>query len=222
MQKLKDARVLIVGLGGVGGYAAEQLCRAGLGNLTLVDGDTIHPSNRNRQLIALKSTEGMYKAVEFEKRCKDINPNCNISVINEFIRDDRMIEILENNCYDHVVDAIDTLSPKVFLLYHCFLRNIKIVSSMGSGGKMDPSQIKVDDISKSYNCPLAHMVRKRLHKLNIHSGIKVVYSPEKVPEHAIIEDPSTNKRTTIGTISYMPPIFGCYCASVVIRDLIST
>ncbi len=120
-----------------------------------------------------------------------------------------------------MVDAIDTLAPKVFLLYHCVQRNIKIVSSMGSGGKIDPAQIKIDDISKSYNCPLAHMVRKRLHKLGIHKGIKVVFSPEKVPEYAIKEDISTNKRTTIGTISYVPPIFGCYCASVVIRDIIN-
>jgi tRNA A37 threonylcarbamoyladenosine dehydratase len=133
-----------------------------------------------------------------------------------------MIEILQDNNYDYdyVVDAIDTLSPKVFLIYHCVQMGLPLVSSMGSAGKFDPSLVEVSDVSKSHTCPLAYLVRKRLSRLGIKTGFKVVYSSERVPEDAMIEDPSTNKRTTIGCISYMPPIFGCYCASVVIRDIL--
>lgn len=219
LQKLRQSHVLVVGLGGVGGYAAEQLCRSGIGNLTLVDGDVVSETNINRQIIALHSTIAQPKAEVLKSRLLDINPECHLHIVNEFIRDDRMIEILESDHFDYVVDAIDTLSPKVFLLYHCVQRSLRVVSSMGSAGKMDPSQVYISDISKSSVCPLAAMVRKRLHRMGITQGIQVVYSTEKVPQYAMIEDVSQNKRTTIGTISYMPPIFGCCCASVVIRSL---
>lgn len=221
LARLKSAHVLVVGLGGVGGYAAEQLCRAGVGELTLVDGDSINITNVNRQIIALQSTVGCSKAEVIKKRFEDINPDCKLNVLNEFIRDDRMVELLDSTKYDYIVDAIDTLSPKVFLLYHSFQRGYPIVSSMGSAGKLDPSQVYVTDISKSHTCPLAAMVRKRLHRMGISKGIKVVFSTEKVAPHSMIEEISENKRTTIGTISYMPPIFGCFCASVVINDLIN-
>ena len=220
IDKLKNAHVLVVGLGGVGGYCAEQLCRAGIGNLTIVDGDTISTTNINRQIIATNDTVGQLKAKVVEQRLHSINPECNITTIAEFIRDDRMIEILKDKNYDYVVDAIDTLSPKVFLIYHCVQMGLKLVSSMGSAGKYDPSLVQVSDVSKSHTCPLAYLVRKRLSRLGIKTGFKVVYSSERIPEDAMIEDPSTNKRTTIGCISYMPPIFGCVCASVVIRDIL--
>lgn len=220
IDKLKNAHVLVVGLGGVGGYCAEQLCRAGIGNLTIVDGDTISTTNINRQIIATNDTVGLMKAKVVEQRLHAINPQCNITTIAEFIRDDRMIEILKDKNYDYVVDAIDTLSPKVFLIYHCVQMGLKLVSSMGSAGKYDPSLVQVSDVSKSHTCPLAYLVRKRLSRLGIKTGFKVVYSSERIPEDAMIEDPSTNKRTTIGCISYMPPIFGCVCASVVIRDIL--
>ena len=220
IKKLKDAHILVVGLGGVGGYCAEQLCRAGIGNLTIVDGDTVSVTNINRQIIATNDTVGQLKAKVFEERLHAINPQCNITTIAEFIRDDRMIEILKDKNYDYVVDAIDTLSPKVFLIYHCVQMGLKLVSSMGSAGKYDPSLVQVSDVSKSHTCPLAYLVRKRLSRLGIKTGFKVVYSSERIPEDAMIEDPSTNKRTTIGCISYMPPIFGCVCASVVIRDIL--
>lgn len=219
--RLQSAHVLVVGLGGVGGYAAEQLCRAGVGTLTLIDGDSINITNINRQIIALNSTIGRSKAQMLAERFADINPQCKLNVIDEYIRDERMVEILDADKYDYVIDAIDTLSPKVFLLYHCQQRGLPIVSSMGSAGKLDPEQILVSDISKSHTCPLAAMVRKRLHRMGINKGIKVVFSTEKVAPHAMVEEISENKRTTIGTISYMPPIFGCYCASVVIRDFIN-
>lgn len=220
IDKLKNAHVLVVGLGGVGGYCAEQLCRAGIGNLTIVDGDTVSVTNINRQIIATNDTVGQLKAKVFEERLHAINPQCNITTIAEFIRDDRMIEILKDKNYDYVVDAIDTLSPKVFLIYHCVQMGLKLVSSMGSAGKYDPSLVQVSDVSKSHTCPLAYLVRKRLSRLGVKTGFKVVYSSERIPEDAMIEDPSTNKRTTIGCISYMPPIFGCVCASVVIRDIL--
>lgn len=220
IKKLKNAHILVVGLGGVGGYCAEQLCRAGIGNLTIVDGDTVSVTNINRQIIATNDTVGQLKAKVFEERLHAINPQCNITTIAEFIRDDRMIEILKDKNYDYVVDAIDTLSPKVFLIYHCVQMGLKLVSSMGSAGKYDPSLVQVSDVSKSHTCPLAYLVRKRLSRLGVKTGFKVVYSSERIPEDAMIEDPSTNKRTTIGCISYMPPIFGCVCASVVIRDIL--
>lgn len=221
LQKLRDAHVLVVGLGGVGGYAAEQLCRAGVGHLTLVDGDRISVTNINRQVIALQSTIGHSKAESVRSRFLDINPDCELTVLDLFLRDEKMVELLDSAHYDFVVDAIDTLSPKVFLLYHCVQRGIPVVSSMGSAGKLDPQQIYIADIAKSHTCPLAAQVRKRLHRMGVVDGIKVVFSTEKVAEHAMVEEISENKRTTIGTISYMPPIFGCMCASVVIRDIIN-
>ncbi|MBR4198949.1 MAG: tRNA threonylcarbamoyladenosine dehydratase [Bacteroidales bacterium] len=220
LARLQSAHVLVVGLGGVGGYAAEQLCRAGVGELTIVDGDTVAMSNKNRQIIALDSTLGQPKAEVLGQRLHDINPDCKLHIINEFLRDERMIEILQQTHFDYVVDAIDTLSPKVFLIYHTLKAGYPLVSSMGSAGKLDPTLVEVSDVAESHTCPLAHMVRKRLSHLGVKTGFKVVFSPERVPKHACIEDPSTNKRTTIGTISYMPPVFGCVCASVVIRDLV--
>lgn len=217
--KLEKSHVLIVGLGGVGAYAAEMLCRAGVGNLTIVDGDKVEHSNINRQLPATHGNVGKNKTDILYERFKDINPNINITCISEYIRDERVIEILEHD-YDYVVDAIDTLAPKIYLIYHSVKMNHKIVSSMGAGGKMNPELIRSSDISKSYNCKLARVLRKNLNKLGINKGVKVVYSPEDVPKSAVILDEGTNKKSTVGTISYMPPAFGCHIASVVINDLI--
>ncbi len=219
VQRLRDAHVLVVGLGGVGGYAAEQLCRAGVGRLTLVDADKVSESNINRQIIALRSTVGKSKVALFKQRMADINPDCIVDARETFLRDEEMISLLQEQHYDYVVDAIDTLSPKVFLLYHCVLMGLPVVSSMGSAGKVDATALHVTDISKSHTCPLAAMVRKRLHRMGVTEGIDVVFSTEKVAEHAMVEEISENKRTTIGTISYMPPMFGCCCASVVVRKL---
>lgn len=220
LERLKKAHVLVVGLGGVGGYAAEMLCRAGVGRMTIVDGDNVSVSNINRQIIALRSTVGESKAALFKQRFHDINPDCEVTALNVFLRDEEMIRLLENEKYDYVIDAIDTLSPKVFLLYHAHRMGLPIVSAMGSAGKLNPSKIEVTDVAQSHTCPLAAMVRKKLHKLGVREGFKVVFSSEKVDESAMIEDPSQNKRTTVGVISYMPAVFGCYCASTVINDLI--
>lgn len=221
LTKLATANVLVCGLGGVGSYAAEQLARAGIGSMTIVDGDKVHETNRNRQLIALCSTEGLVKAEVTANRLKDINPDIKLTVIPEYIKDQRMIDILEQG-YDYVIDAIDTLSPKVYLIYHTVRLGIPLISSMGSGGKFDPSQIKVCDISETYNCKLAYYMRKRLHKLGIWEGFKAVYSPEVVSREAVaLLEGEFNKKSTVGTISYMPAMFGCYCAAEVIKDLMS-
>ncbi|MCR9011515.1 tRNA threonylcarbamoyladenosine dehydratase [Gabonibacter chumensis] len=220
LKKLQEAHVLVAGLGGVGAYAAEQLCRAGIGEMTIIDGDCVEETNKNRQLPALDGNMGKPKAEVMAARFRDINPEIRLHVINDYIRDDRMIEVLKMASYDYIVDAIDTLAPKIFLIYHSLQNGYSIVSSMGSGGKFDPTQIRIADISKSYNCNLARMLRKRLHKLGVYKGVKVVFSPEEVDPEAVVLSEGENKKSNVGTISYMPPAFGCFCASVVIRDLI--
>lgn len=220
LEKLKNSHVLVVGLGGVGAYAAEQICRAGVGEMTIVDGDLIHLTNINRQLPAINSSLGHPKAEYMGQRLMDINPELKLHIIQEYIRDERMKEIVSQP-YDYVVDAIDTLSPKIFLIHDTIKFGNRIVSSMGAGGKVNPSLIQVADVSESHICPLARILRKRLRRLGIHSGFKVVFSPEEIPENSTrpcVGEP--NKKTTVGTISYMPPIFGCFIASVVIRDLV--
>ncbi|MBS0012055.1 MAG: tRNA threonylcarbamoyladenosine dehydratase [Bacteroidales bacterium] len=221
LEKLASAKVLVVGLGGVGAWAAEMICRAGVGRMTIVDGDRVNESNINRQLPALRSTVGRYKTDLMRERLLDINPDLDLQSITEFIRDDRMVEILDMG-YDYVVDAIDTLSPKIFLIYHSLQKGIPLVSSMGAGGKLDPSAIRISDISETYNCKLARILRKRLHKLGIQKGFQAVFSPEEVPGESIeLIENEQNKASNVGTVSYMPAAFGCACASVVIRSLSS-
>jgi tRNA threonylcarbamoyladenosine dehydratase len=221
IEKFKTTKVLIVGLGGVGGAAAEQICRAGIGNLTIIDNDIVNPSNINRQIIALNSTVGKPKCEVLAERLRDINPKANIKPLQQFINGKLAMEILHEK-YDYVIDAIDTLTPKVELLEACILSKTSVVSSMGSAGRVNPSLVKIDDIKKSNHCKFAYIVRKYLHRKGIYEGIKVVYSTEEVPEHAIVEtDGSNHKRTIVGTMSYMPAIFGAFCASVVIRDLLN-
>lgn len=222
VQKLADARVLIAGLGGVGAYAAEQLCRAGIGELTLVDSDIIQPGNRNRQIIALRSTEGMKKTDAFKQRLSDINPELKLHIISEFIDENNVDKLFEQS-YTYIVDAIDTLTPKVALLERAVNNKLNVVSAMGAGGRMSPEKIEIAGIEKSHHCKFASIVRKYLHRKGIYKGITVVFSSENVPEKAMIETGGEgNKRSIVGTISYMPAIFGCYCASVVINSIIST
>ena len=220
VENLAKANVLVVGVGGVGAYAAEMLVRSGVGRLTLVDGDVVNLTNKNRQLIALDSTIGRPKVEVLAERLKDINPEVELRLLQEYLRDERTIEVLESEKYDYVIDAIDTLAPKVYLMHQAFERNIPIISSMGSGGKLDPTQVKVDDISKSDYCKLARMVRKRLHKLGVRKGITVVYSAEVVARERVeITEGEQNKKSNVGTVSYMPAVFGCCLASHVIRQL---
>ena len=220
LKTLAGAHVLVAGLGGVGAYAAEILCRAGVVKLSIVDGDKVQPSNRNRQLIALKSTEGKDKVHLMAERLLDINPGIRLEVINTLLNEETIDKLLETQ-FDYVADAIDTLNPKVLLILKTMEKTYPLVSSMGSGGKLDPSLIMAVDISESYNCRLAYFIRKQLHRNNIRSGFKVVFSPEPVSKKTIkLITGERNKKSTVGTISYMPAIFGCYMASVVIRDLL--
>jgi tRNA A37 threonylcarbamoyladenosine dehydratase len=222
--RLSSVHVLVVGLGGVGAYVAEMLCRSGVGELTLVDGDVFTETNLNRQLPALRTTLGKPKTEVLAERLLSINPNVKLHLHSVFLRDELTTELLQKCRYDFVVDAIDTLSPKVFLLYHALQNGLRVVSSMGSAGKMDPSQVKIADISKSEYCRLAKMVRKRLHKLGVKRGITVVYSTETLVDSAVVltKDEEPNKNSTVGTISYMPAVFGCFLASFVIRELIKS
>ena len=219
LKKLKASRILVVGLGGVGAYAAEMICRAGIGSMTIVDGDTIHISNLNRQLLALKSTTGSAKTEIMGLRLMDINSGLKLTLIKEYIRDERMIEVLDAG-FDYVVDAIDTLSPKVSLIFNSLQRKYPVVSSMGAGGKCDPLKINITDISETTDCNLARILRKRLHRLGVREGFTAVYSNETIDKSKIIPAvEEQNKASVVGTISYMPAAFGIACASVVIRDI---
>ena len=223
MRRLAASHVLVVGLGGVGAYAAEEIARAGVGRMTLVDADVVSLSNLNRQLPALHSTLGKPKAEVMAVRLRDINPDLEIEVRNCFVRDEETEALLDAAHYDFVVDAIDTLSPKTFLIYHALQRHLPIISSMGAGAKMDPSRIRIADISKTTDCALARAVRKRLRGMGISSGLPVVFSTEPANPQAILEvEDEACKRTTTGTVSYMPALFGCYLASYVIRHLSQT
>ena len=218
--RLQDAHVLVIGLGGVGSIAAEMICRSGVGKMTIVDGDTVQPGNLNRQIPATHSSLNREKAVVMGERLKDINPGLELTVINEFIQEERILEILQTP-FDYVVDAIDTFSPKIYLIYHTVNLGLKLASSMGSGGKGDPSQIRVCDFADTYNCRLAYLLRKKLRKLDVHGGFKVVFSTEQVPKEMIISvEGEPNKKSTVGTNSYVPAIFGCTLASIVIRELV--
>ena len=222
VEKLMRKNVLVVGLGGVGGICAEMIVRAGIGKMTIVDNDTIDASNINRQIPALHSTVSKSKAQVLAVRLLDINPLLELTILEVFVEDSSMTELIEKEPWDFVVDCIDTLSAKVDLIKGCMDRKLSIVSSMGAGGKVDPSQIKVTDLSKTYECNLARYVRKRLQVLGIKKGLKVVFSPEKPDQTKIIEsDKVFPKKSIIGTLSYMPAIFGCTVASVVIRDLMA-
>jgi len=222
IEKLRNSHVLVAGLGGVGGYAAEQLARAGIGTMTIVDNDTVSISNKNRQLLALDSTLGRPKVEVMAERIRDINPEIKLNALNLYLKDDNIVELMAHK-YDFVVDCIDTLAPKVFLLYYAKQNGQNIVSCMGTGGKYNPALIEIADIAKSHNCRLAFYIRKRLHKLGIREGITVVFSPEKVSETAfVVEDEhQDNKIATVGTISFMPAVFGCFCASHVINTILS-
>ena len=220
MERLQQAHVLVVGLGGVGAYAAEMICRAGVGRMTIVDADTVQPTNINRQLPALHSAMGREKAEVLAARFKDINPDIQLTVLPVFLKDDNIPELLDATRYDFVVDAIDTLAPKCYLIAEALKRHIKIVSSMGAGAKSDITQIRFADIWDTYHCGLSKAVRKRLQKLGIKRKLPVVFSTEQAdPKAVLLTEDEQNKKSTCGTVSYMPAVFGCYLAEYVIKRL---
>jgi len=221
IEKLQNANVLIVGLGGVGSYCAEFIARAGVGKMTIVDGDVVDPTNRNRQLPALNSTHGMSKADWMYDRILDINPEIELKKIKVFLSPEEAHRIVTSDKFDFVVDAIDSITPKLNLLIAAYRNKVKIVMSGGAGGKTDVTKIKVDDISKTHDCFFVRTVRKRLKREKIYRGIPVVFSPELQDKNALIRtDGSNYKRSAYGTISYMPASFGGACANVVIQSIL--
>jgi tRNA A37 threonylcarbamoyladenosine dehydratase len=220
LDKLINAHVLVVGMGGVGSFAAEFICRSGVGEMTIIDGDVVDPTNRNRQLPALATTHGMSKAELMGDRLMQINPELKLHVIKEFVRPERVDALLEGH-FDYVVDAIDSITPKLTFIRAAYAKGLRIVSSMGAGAKLDPTKLQVVDISKTYNCPFAQQIRKQLKDSGIRKGIKVAFSPEEpIKESLMLTDGSNFKKSAYGTISYLPATFGAVLSSVVIRDLI--
>jgi len=220
-EKLKNAHVLVAGLGGVGSYAVELICRAGIGKITIIDSDKYQYTNINRQLNSFHSTVGKYKTNVISEKLYDINPDLNLKIYSEYIDKNSIDKFFTNSSFDYVIDAIDTILPKYLLINKCLSHEIKVVSSMGSAGKINPLLVQVEDISKSYNCRLAYYIRKKLHKEGYYSGFKVVFSPETVKRSSILlTNNEVNKKSIAGTISYIPAVFGMYCSYVVINELI--
>jgi tRNA A37 threonylcarbamoyladenosine dehydratase len=220
LNRLQNSHVLVVGLGGVGSFAAEFLVRSGIGELTIIDGDTIDKTNINRQLPALHSTIGKPKTTVVAERLLDINPDLKLHIIDRFLEPDDFDELLHKMSYDYVVDAIDSVSPKIYLILAAKRQKIKIVSAMGAGGKTDPSKVKVADISKTRDDFLARVIRKRLRKHGIQKGVKCVFSTELQQADSLQMTDNTNfKKSHYGTISYMPALFGLQAAATVINYL---
>jgi tRNA A37 threonylcarbamoyladenosine dehydratase len=219
LNKLISSHVLVVGMGGVGSYAAEFICRAGVGTMTIIDGDTVDPSNRNRQLPALATNHGAYKVAVMADRLKSINPEVDVRVIQEFISPERATEILQQP-FDYVIEAIDSITPKLNFIKAAYQTKKRFVSSMGAGAKLDPTQLQVCDISKTYNCPFAQQIRKKLKEAGIYRGVNVVFSPEDpIKESLMLTTNTPYKKSAYGTISYLPATFGACVASVAIRGI---
>lgn len=220
MERIRNAHVLVVGLGGVGAYAAEMICRSGVGKMTIVDADTVQPSNINRQLPALHSVIGRPKAEVLAERFKDINPDLDLTVMPVYLKDEAIPELLDSAKFDFIVDAIDTVAPKCYLIYNALKRGIKIVSSMGAGAKSDITQVRFADLWETYHCGLSKAIRKRLQKMGMKRKLPVVFSTEQAdPDAVILIDGEQNKKSTTGTVSYMPAVFGCYLAEYVIKKI---
>lgn len=221
IEKLKQANVLVAGMGGVGSFAAEFLCRAGIGHMTIVDGDRVDPSNKNRQIVALDSTVNMHKADVMAARMHDINPEMKLGVIKEFLTPDLMMALVTTK-FDWVLDCIDSLQPKLYFLGAAVTNGVKVASSMGAGGRVDPQKVRIAPIFETDCCRFAYKVRKGLRRKGFADAkIVAVYSEELVNRDSLqLTDGSNFKRSYYGTISYLPALFGLNLASVVIRDLI--
>lgn len=220
LEKLKNANILIVGVGGVGSFAAEFIARAGVGKITIIDGDVVDITNINRQLPALHSTVGKPKIDVVGDRLLDINPELSLTKIKEFLSPERAFEIVDEQ-YDYVMDCIDSVTPKLNLIIAAKRKRVKIISSMGAGGKMEAAKVKVSDISNTENCFLAKAIKKRLRAVKIDKGVKVVFSSEIQDEYSLrITDGKNFKKSFYGTNSYMPGLFGLYAAETVIRHLL--
>jgi len=220
-QRLIKSHVLICGLGGVGSYAAEFIARSGVGKMTLIDGDAFDVTNKNRQLTALDSTIGKNKAVVLAERLKDINPEIDLVIYEEFVEPNRVWEILKETKPDYVMDCIDSVTPKLNWIRACVRFKIKIISSMGAGGKLDPSKVKISNLNKSYNCNLASTLKKMLKREKVDGKrVKVVFSYEtQIKESLQLTNGKNYKKSFYGTVSYMPALFGLNAAAAVIKHL---
>jgi tRNA A37 threonylcarbamoyladenosine dehydratase len=220
---LANKHIFIAGLGGVGSYCAEAFARAGIGKLTLVDHDHVAPSNINRQLPALLSTVGLAKIDIMRERIININPDCQLTTHQVFLSTENILNYVPADA-DYVIDCIDSLNCKVALVSTSVQRGLNVASSMGAGNRLDPGKIKLADISQTAMCPLARIMRKRLHKLGIRKGILTVYSDEQpsAPLPPVAVDGPGRARAVNGTISYMPPLFGLMLAGEVIRSLLAS
>lgn len=219
LEKLAASHVMVFGLGGVGSFAAEFLARSGIGKMTIIDGDTVEASNRNRQLPALATNHGESKAQIMKDRLLAINPELKLEVIEEFLLPERIRQLLETSP-NYCIDAIDSITPKLFFIRRAYEMKLPFVCSMGAGGKIDPTQIRVADISNTYNCKLAQHIRKKLKKHKIRQGIKAVFSTELPDKESLLYTDGNNyKKSAYGTMSYLPAAFGGVLASVAIRDL---
>lgn len=218
--RLQAMNIMVVGLGGVGSFAAEFLARAGVGNMTIIDGDVVDLSNTNRQLPAMHSTVGKSKAGLMADRIRDINPDIKLTVMEEFLTPNS-VKTLIDNTYDYVFDCIDSVQPKQYVIVTCKQKDVRVVSSMGAGGRVDPSKVQVADISETYNCPFAQQIRKGLKRKGVRRGVTVVFSSELVdPATCMLTEGGRYKKSFYGTISYIPALFGLHMASVVIRDVV--
>ena len=219
--RLKNSHVLICGLGGVGSYAAEFIARSGVEKMTIIDGDEFDITNKNRQLTALDSTIGKNKAAVLGERIKDINPNISLIIIQEFVKPDRIWEILSHIKPDYVMDCIDSVTPKINWIKACIRFKIKIISSMGAGGKLDPSKVQLSNLNKSYNCNFASTLKKMLKREKVDGKrVKVIFSSETQIKTALqLTDGKNFKKSFYGTASYMPALFGLYASAEVIKFL---
>lgn len=218
VERLARAKVVVVGAGGVGGYAVETLVRSGVGHIVIIDADNVAESNINRQLIALRSTVGEPKVLLFAQRCRDINPEISVTAVKEFVTPENAADLIGTDA-DFVIDAIDTVAPKMAVIIHCLANRIPVISSMGAGGRIDPTKIGYFDISETREDGLARAVRQRLKKAGIRKPLKVVASTEAPCRRAVIELEEQNKRSSYGTIISIPAIFGIYLANHVIMKL---
>lgn len=220
LTKLQDAHILVVGLGGVGSYAAETMVRSGIGKITIIDGDDIDPTNKNRQLQALNSTLGLQKAVVLKERFLDINPNLDITVYDQFIEPLPMHKLLTQNKFDFVLDCIDSVSPKISLILTLRRMKCNFIVAMGAGGKLDPTKIKIADIKKTRECKFAQTIKKQLKKKGVRDGVLCVYSEEIQNKKSLqLTDGRNYKKSFYGTIAYMPAMFGMTMAYEVIKRL---
>lgn len=219
LERLRNMHILVIGLGGVGSFAAEFLVRAGVGRMTIVDGDTVDTTNINRQLPALHSTVGRPKSAVMADRLLDINPELDLTVVTEFLTPDAVKELITNE-FDYVFDCIDSIQPKQYIVVTCKQKDVRVVSSMGAGGRVDPSLVQVADISETFNCPFAQQVRKGLKRKGVRRGVTVVFSSELVDRSTMmLSDGNRFKKSFYGTSSYIPALFGLHMASVVVRDV---